>query len=152
MHRTFVSLLATAFLCLSAHSAEVPPQAPIVADGAPEGTVTLKGETVALGVGFTWGNGQLEYLGKTYPISVKGFSVVDAGAAEFTARGQVYALKRLEDFPGNYVAVAAGVALAGGSTATYLKNEHGVVIRLIETDIGLKLDLSTDGVRINWKQ
>ncbi|HEY6642646.1 EipA family protein [Povalibacter sp.] len=152
MRRTILSLLATVFLGAAAQAADVSAQAPMVADGTPIGTITLKGETVAAGVGFAWGNGQLEYLGKVHQISVKGFSVVDVGAAHFTARGHVYDLKRLEDFPGNYIAVAAGVALAGGSTATYLRNEHGVVIRLIEEDLGLRLDLSADGVRIALKQ
>jgi hypothetical protein len=37
------------------------------------------------------------------------------------------------------------------STATYLKNEHGVVIKLISTDVGLKFTLSADGVHVSLK-
>ena len=35
--------------------------------------------------------------------------------------------------------------------AVYLKNEHGVVIKLIATDVGLRFDLSADGVHVSLK-
>jgi hypothetical protein len=73
------------------------------------------------------------------------------GATNFTAAGHVYNLKKLSDFSGNYVAAGAGITIAGGGTATYLKNEHGVVIKLIATDVGLKFNLSADGVHVSLK-
>jgi hypothetical protein len=63
----------------------------------------------------------------------------------------VHKLAQLFDFAGNYVAVGAGITIAGGGTALYLKNEHGVVIKLLSTDVGLKFKLSADGVRIVLK-
>jgi hypothetical protein len=83
--------------------------------------------------------------------SIHGISVVDVGATNFTAAGNVYHLTKLSDFSGNYVAAGAGVTLAGGGTAVYLKNEHGVVIKLVATDVGLKFNLSADGVHVNLK-
>ena len=41
--------------------------------------------------------------------------------------------------------------MAGGGTAVYLKNEHGVVIKLVSTEVGLKFNLSADGVHIALK-
>jgi hypothetical protein len=41
--------------------------------------------------------------------------------------------------------------VAGGGTAVYLKNEHGVVIKLVSTEVGLKFNLSADGVHIALK-
>jgi len=53
------------------------------------------------------------------------------GATDFTATGKVYKLTQLSDFAGNYATAGAGTTVAGGGTALYLKNEHGVVIKLV---------------------
>jgi hypothetical protein len=73
------------------------------------------------------------------------------GATGFDASGNVYNLKTLADFPGTYLAAGAGVALVNGVTAIYLRNEHGVVIKLIANTTGLKFNLSGDGVRITLR-
>ena len=44
--------------------------------------------------------------------------------------------------------MAAGITVAGGGSATYLKNEHGVVIKLHSTDVGLRFNLSADGIKV----
>jgi hypothetical protein len=54
----------------------------------------------------------------------------------------------LADFSGTYVAAGAGIAVVNGVTAQYLRNEHGVVVKLIAKEKGLKFNLSADGVRI----
>ena len=66
----------------------------------------------------------------------------------FTA-GEVFNLKKLSDFSGNYVAGAAGIAVAGGVNDVIMKNEHGVVLRLHGTEKGVKLTLGPQGVKIN---
>jgi len=43
--------------------------------------------------------------------------------------------------------VAAGIGYTRGH-GEYLRNEHGVVIKLIAKEKGLKFNLSADGVRI----
>jgi hypothetical protein len=45
----------------------------------------------------------------------------------------VYNLHNLQDLNGNYVAATAGLTVAGGGEADYLKNEKGVVIKLLGT-------------------
>jgi len=144
-------MLATTLLCGAAYAGEGD-SAPVADDARPDGTVTLKGGSVAAGIGYTWGSGELEFEGARHPFSIKGVSVLDVGATDYTATGHVYNLKKLSDFAGNYAAAAAGVTVAGGGTASYLKNEHGVVIRLHATDVGLKFNLSADGVHIALKQ
>jgi hypothetical protein len=99
----------------------------------PDATLTLKGGSIAAGIGYTWGDGELEYRDSSRRFSIKGVSVVDVGAS---------------DFSGNYVAAGAGLAIAGGGTAVYLKNEHGVIVKLIATDVGLKFTLSAEGVNV----
>ena len=73
------------------------------------------------------------------------------GATNITASGDGYNLKTLSDFAGNYVAVSAGLTVAGGGSAAYLKNEHGVVVKLRTTDVGLKFKFAADGVHVTLK-
>jgi hypothetical protein len=120
----------------------------LVKDATPDGAVTLKGGSVALGIGYTWGSGELTYREDSHQFSITGVSVVDFGATNFSAAGNVYNLTNLSNFSGNYVAAAAGITVAGGGTAIYLKNEQGVIIKLVTTDVGLKFNLSADGVQV----
>jgi hypothetical protein len=121
----------------------------VVADGAaPDGTVSLSATSVAAGIGWVWGKGKLEFHGKERSFKISGLSVVDAGIATSTASGEVYNLTRLQDFGGNYTVASAGIALGGGAGASYLKNEHGVVIKLVETTQGLRFTLAGEGVKI----
>lgn len=113
-----------------------------------EGSVDLSGGAVAAGIGFVWGHGKLNYGGQSRAFKISGVSIVDVGAVNISAAGRVYNLKNLADFSGNYVAMAAGLTVAGGGSATYLKNEHGVVIKLLSTEAGLRLNLAADGVKV----
>ena len=152
MRSAMVSILAATILGGSVYAADGASSAPVADNATPDGTVTLKGGSVAAGIGYTWGRGELNYHSSLHGFTIKGISVVDVGATDFTAAGHVYNLKQLSDFAGNYVAAAAGITVAGGGTATYLKNEHGVVIKLVETNVGLKFNLSADGVHVTLKK
>jgi hypothetical protein len=151
MRSILVSFAACALLSATAYAVDSESPAPVANDARPDGAVSLKGGSVAAGIGYTWGHGELTYHGGPHPFSINGVSVVDVGATNFTASGSVYNLKELADFAGNYVAAGAGITIAGGGTAVYLKNEHGVVIKLIATDVGLKFKLSADGVHVALK-
>jgi hypothetical protein len=54
----------------------------------------------------------------------------------------------LEDLDGNYVAAAAGLTIGGGGDAVDLRNEHGVLIKLLATTHGLRFTLSGNGVSV----
>jgi hypothetical protein len=151
MRSMMFSLVACTLLSAAAYAGDADSSAPVADDAKPDATVTLKGGSVAAGIGYTWGHGELSYRKSPREFSIKGVSVADVGATNFTAAGNVYNLKRLSDFSGNYVAAGAGITIAGGGTATYLENEHGVVIKLIATDVGLKFTLSADGVHVSLK-
>ena len=151
MRKIFISLAACSLLSAAAFAGDAASTAPVADNATPDATVSLKGGSVAAGIGYTWGSGQLTFRDASHTFSIKGVSLVDVGATDYTATGNVYNLKDLSDFAGNYVAAGAGITLAGGATAVYLKNEHGVVIKLIATDIGLKFKLSADGVHVSLK-
>jgi hypothetical protein len=105
-------------------------------EGKPDATLRLSGKSVAAGIGFSWGKGTLTYKGKDYPVSVKGLALGKVGISGVTAAGEVYNLKKLEDFDGNYTAAGAGITLAGGGSAIAMKNQNGVRVVLGATTRG----------------
>jgi hypothetical protein len=123
----------------------------LAADPPPSGTVKITSKAIAIGVGVTWGDGQLTYQGKTVPFSVEGLSVVDLGITDITSSGEVFNLNKLSDFSGNYVAGEAGAAIASGPTDTVMKNQNGVVVRLHGTQKGARLTLAAAGVTLKLK-
>jgi hypothetical protein len=144
MRRSIIGL-AVVSLCLSFAAA-------YAADPAPDGTLELKGGSVAVGIGFSWGSGTLTYKGKTYDVKADGFDVGDIGITNITASGKVFNLKKLEDFNGNYTGVGAGGAVAGGGGAVVLKNQNGVKVELLSTTQGVKLAIAAAGVKMQIKQ
>lgn len=117
----------------------------------PSGTVQVRSKSIAVGVGVTWGNGTLNFQGVPHKFSINGLSVVDLGISKITTRGEVFDLNNLDDFSGNYVAGAAGIAVAGGVDDVIMKNEHGVVLRLHGTEKGVRLQAGAQGVTISLK-
>ena len=128
--------------------AAAPAPAPMAQQGPTDGTVTFTGGAVALGVGYQWGSGVLTYRGTQYPFRASGLSVVDVGAARISGSGTVRNLHNVADFSGNYVSISAGATLAGGASATALRNQNGVVIEGISTSQGARLTLAPGGVNI----
>ena len=114
----------------------------------PDGTVELSEGSVAAGIGFSWGKGTLTYKGQKYPVKVEGLAVGEVGITRASARGEVYDLKKLEDFSGNYSAVGAGATVGGGAGVRAMKNQNGVVIELKSTTQGASVKLAAAGVRL----
>jgi len=115
------------------------------------GTIEMASTSVAAGVGVVWGDGTLHYRGANYDFSVQGLSVVDVGVSSITTTGEVFDLKTPDDLAGNYVAGAAGIAIAGGADDIVMKNDHGVVLRLHGMEKGLRFQLGAQGVSIKLK-
>jgi hypothetical protein len=115
----------------------------------PDATLSLTEGTVGVGIGFSWGKGTLSYKGKTYPVKVDGLSVGDVGIQSATATGNVYSLKKIEDFDGNYTAAGAGATVGGGAGITAMRNQNGVVIELKSTTQGANLKLAAEGLKLS---
>ena len=143
---TFLTVLGFSLACLFTAASTAPAQ------GDTSGKVTLESTSVAIGVGVSWGDGVLEYRGKTYPFRYRGFSAVDVGVSKITARGQVQNLKELEDFDGNYILAAAGATVGGGANVAAAKNQNGVEMALIATGQGVEFALAHGGVEIKLKK
>ena len=103
---------ALLLLAQAAHAAETP-----------DAKVKLTGKALAAGVGYSWGNGVLTYRGKDYPFSVSGLSAGNIGAYSVELSGEVFNLKKIEDFNGNFTSAGAESTVAGGGSAMAMKNE-----------------------------
>jgi hypothetical protein len=117
-------------------------------DAATDATIQLQGGSVAAGIGYIWGHGTMNYQGSDHKFTIHGVSVVDVGGAKITASGVVMHLGKLSDFEGTYTAWTAGLTVAGGGSAAYMKNEHGVVIKLLSETEGLRFNLAGNGVKV----
>jgi len=142
--RTISALVAVAALGMVLSAAQ--------AADTPDAKIKLSGGSVAAGVGVSWASGTLTYKGKDYPISVSGLSVGDVGVTKLEASGDVFNLKTLGDFDGNYTAVAAGATVAGGGGAAAMKNQNGVTVNLVATTQGVKFVLGAGGVSMKIKK
>ena len=140
MLRTAVLGCAVALFATAGHAAQK--------HAKPDGTVELTEGSVAVGIGYSWGHGTLVYKGKKHKFSVQGLSAGDVGAQKITAKGQVYHLKKLEDFNGTFVAAQAGATVGGGGSAAIMKNQNGVEMRIKATTQGINLTIGVDGVKV----
>jgi len=120
-------------------------------DKKPDATIELSEGRVAAGIGYNWGGGTLTYQGKKHKVKVEGLSVGEVGITRANARGEVFDLKKLEDFSGNYTAASAGATVGGGASATIMKNQNGVEIRLTSTTQGASLKLAASGIKLTLK-
>ena len=124
------------------------PMIGLAAAEQPSATIELNGGTVGVGVGVDWAKGTLHYEGQDIPVSVKGLSIANVGAGKISASGNVYHLRDVKDFAGNYSAVSAGAALAGGGGVSAMRNDKGVVMQLKSTTTGVELDLGVKGLEV----
>ena len=108
----------------------------------PVGKVTIAERQFGLVLGGSTGSGTLTFRGKSYPFRLSGLSAgLNVGISKMSAVGEVFALKKVSDFPGTYTALAAGVAVGGGVGGLRLQNENGVIMNLRSRTKGLNLNL-----------
>jgi len=117
----------------------------------PSGTVSIDLTSVAAGVGTSWGSGVLRYQGNTYRFRVTGLTVGDVGISTVSAVGNVYNLNRASDLAGNYAAVGAGIAVAGGVSGVTMQNHKGVQIQLYSVVQGVQLTIGPQGFNIEMR-
>lgn len=150
MTKNSLRMLAGAAV-LSLGAAAALPLAAQAADQPASGTVVMTAKAAAIGVGYTWGDGTLNYKGHAYHFAVKGLTIADVGYASVVSRGHVYGLKNLHDFDGTYAAVTGEATLVKGVGAQILRNGNGVEIHVDETTKGARLAASADGIELTLK-
>jgi hypothetical protein len=96
------------------------------------------------------GTGVLVFGGRQYPFDVAGAGVGGIGLSTVEARGEVYNLKELSQFPGTYGQARYGFAIGTSSAGDlWLQNEAGVILHLKAKREGLMLSLGGDAVIIS---
>src|SRR5262249_52050844 len=115
----------------------------------PDATLRMSTGGFALGIGGSSGSGTLTYRGKNYPFRVSGLAVGRVGMTSSSAVGDVFNLRHLQDFNGQYTVGGAGtrgVTLGAGGTGTIMSNQAGVIIRLSSTQRGIAVNATGGGL------
>jgi hypothetical protein len=120
----------------------------IADDDAPTGTVTIKETEVGLILGGDWGHGTLTFNEEAYMFHMGGVKVGGLGVTTAAVTGDVYHLTNTKDFSGVYFKAEAGATLAKGRTGTWVKNDKGVSIHLVQKTAGAALSIGVEGLKI----
>ena len=120
----------------------------IADDDAPTGTVTIKETEVGLILGGDWGHGTLNFDEEAHMFHMGGVKVGGLGVTKATVTGDVYHLNNIEDFSGTYFKAEAGATLVKGRTGTWVKNDKGVSIHLVQKTAGAALSIGVEGLKI----
>lgn len=115
---------------------------------SPVGTVQL---TEIIAAGAAAGKGTLNFQGRTYSFKLGGGVTGGGGASNTQASGNVYNLRRAEDFTGLYTQSTGGPGLStSGSSDLWLRNNAGVVIHLRGYQTGTVLSLGRKEILIEF--
>jgi hypothetical protein len=120
----------------------------LAADKTPDATIRLSEGSVAAGIGWSWGHGDVSFQGKTYRVKIDGLSVAEVGIARAEASGDVYNLKNVEDLNGVYAAAGAEGTMGKGVGYSSLRNDKGVVINLKSQTKGANLKIAASGLKL----
>lgn len=121
-------------------------------DKMPDATIRISEGSVAVGIGWSWGRGEVSYKGKTYHFKIDGLSVAEVGITKAEASGAVYNLKDLADINGVYAAAGAGGTAGKGAGVSSLRNSKGVVINLKSETKGASVKIAASGLKITLEQ
>src|SRR6201981_588691 len=114
--RDILSVITTAFLALAAWTATVNPSQ------AETGTVRVVFGAAGVVAGVGSGEGTLTFHGKTYPFKISGAgfgATLALPVSEY--EGRALNLRTPNDLAGNYIALRAGGAIAGGMGVARLR-------------------------------
>jgi hypothetical protein len=118
----------------------------------PDATLKFSEGSVAVGLGWSWGKGALNFQGKEHAFKIKGLSVGEIGITKAEATGRVFNLKKLEDFNGLYAAAGAEGTIALGAGETAMKNKKGVVIYVSPLTKGVNFKVAVEGVNFTLEK
>lgn len=114
-------------------------------------TITMENWAVAFGIGGVWGNGTVDYNGKSYDIKIGGFDLLDVGVAKAYGSGYVHNLNSIEEIEGSYSAVNPAFAFIGGAGGWSMENERGVKLGLHNYQIGARAGVGPGALTIQLR-
>jgi hypothetical protein len=124
------------------------------ADPNPDAAVEIEQVRVGvLAVGTSIGGGRLHFRGEEHRFSVRGIEFGSVGVSTLSARGEVFNLRRLEDFAGRYTerVVPRTQGAPAGPETRFLRNQAGVELRLRTERAGGQWRFNEAGVTIELR-
>ena len=117
---------------------------------ADTGTVRVEFTKGGFIIGVGGGRGVLTFRGHNYPFRVSGMSFgATIGGSTNQLVGKALNIRSPADLAGNYSAIGAGGALAGGAGGVQLQNNsNGVLLQLSGVKLGVELSAAVSGVQI----
>jgi hypothetical protein len=116
---------------------------------ADDGAIRFRVIKAGLVVGGSGGSGVLSFHGRQYPIGIGGVSYgFTFGASQTYFRGTVSNIHRPADVTGVYAAGNVGAAAGHGAQAIVLTNQHGAVLTLTGSSVGLIVSADLNGLVI----
>lgn len=94
------------------------------------------------------GGGRLRFRGQEHRFSIEGLSAASSGLSTVRAQGEVFGLRRIEDFAGTYTQVPAGGPGGGPVMVYWLRNARSVRLRLRSARSGSALQIGAGGLVI----
>jgi hypothetical protein len=147
-----VTLAATVMILAACTHQQAPGASTTLQGQPPSGSVEMRQDQAAFIGSGSAGTGVLHFRGQSYPFTVGGLGVGGIGVSTIEARGDVYNLSDVVQFPGAYAQGRYGFALGTQSAGDlWLQNENGVVMHLLAKRSGLMLSLGGDAVVISMK-
>jgi hypothetical protein len=121
-------------------------------DKTPDATIRISEGSVAVGIGWTWGRGDVNYKGKTYHFKIEGLSVAEVGVTKAEATGSVYNLKSVDDLNGVFAAAGTEGTAGKGAGVSSLRNDKGVVINLKSETKGANIKIAASGLKVTLEK
>ena len=141
-----MSRLRIAILALAAMLAGVLPA------GADSGIVRITFLKAGFVIGGAVGNGNLEFRGRMYRLSVGGLSYgFTFGGSQTFLRGTVSNINHPSDIEGVYGAAGAGATVIRGPQAIVLTNQKGAILELSGRQVGLQINADLSGLSISLR-
>lgn len=104
-------------------------------------------------VGGAVGNGNLEFRGRMYRLSVGGLSYgFTFGGSQTLLRGRVSNINQASDIEGVYAAGGAGATIGRGPQAIVLTNQKGAILELSGNQMGLMVNLDLSGMALTLQR
>ncbi len=119
---------------------------------ADSGSISFRVIKAGFVVGGSGGSGTLTFQGRSYPIGIGGISYgFTFGASETRFHGTVSNIRRASDVAGVYAAGNVGAAIGRGAQAIVLTNQHGAVLTLSGSSVGVIVSADLNGLAITVK-
>lgn len=100
-------------------------------------------------IGGSSGGGRIKFMGDDHTFRMTGVSIgVIGGIGETRMSGEVYGLKKLEDFAGTYNQGTAGISAIVGGGGVWLENDKGVKMHLKAENTGVGINIGVGTVEV----